>query len=189
MQKVKYSPASLIMMCIAMLGFILVGVIMFGSLHGKGAFAGFLLLAVGLFGFPVMVRYLLGGCTILEYDHNFVTYHGILGAKRVRWSEIESLEVEKQTYNWIASNRFLKLRGPFGLLGYASVTERLLARQHRPIETLMDQIESFAAGGVENSAEQPRQPVGMPAPRSTGVIGEAPIAVPSRPMGFGRKGL
>ncbi|NNC53373.1 MAG: hypothetical protein HKO08_10080 [Erythrobacter sp.] len=193
MQTVHYSTARVMAMCIAMLGFIVVGVVMWSGLYGKGAFAGAILMMIGICGLPAMARYLLGGGLILEYDRTFVTFHGVLSTTRLRWDEVTGIEIEEQTYNWIAKNRFLKIKGPFSFLGYASMTERLLARKHRPIGKLLDQITDY----LESPEAAPQQPVrqtgfgsAMPDTRSTGVIGEQPVAAPQmRAGGFGRKGL
>lgn len=176
-------------MCLAMIGFIVIGVFMWGALEGKGAFAGAIFTIIGICGLPAMARYLLGGGVILEYDRTFVTFHGVFGSTRLRWEEISGIEIEKQTYNWIASNRFLKIKGPFSFLGYASMTERLLAREHRPLEKLLDRIGAYLEQEDDVQAPAARQQgFGNPMPdtRSSGVIGEAPGA-PMRGGGFGRK--
>lgn len=197
MQKVRYSTTRVLAMCVAMLGFIVVGVIMWSALYGKGAFAGGFLTLIGICGLPAMARYLLSGGLILEYDRTFVTFHGVLSTTRLRWEEVHGIEIEEQTYNWVAKNRFLKIKGPFSLLGYASMTERLLAKEHRPLDRLLDQIVNYLES-PETAQQQPiAQPArqtgfgsAMPDTRSTGVIGEQPVAAPQmRAGGFGRKGL
>lgn len=184
MQTVRYSTSRVAMMCVALIGFIFAGVWAYGAFYGKAAFAGALIAAVGIVCLPMMARYLIGGGVILEYDRINVTFHGVLSTTRLRWDQVGGIEVEEQTYNWVAKNRYLKIKGPFSLLGYASVTERLLARDHRPIDKLLDQILTY----LEEPQETPgveRAAAGM---RSTVVVG-AMSAPQIRGGGFGRKGL
>ncbi|MBY6217385.1 hypothetical protein [Qipengyuania aquimaris] len=197
MQIVRYSRSRVAMACVLMIGFIFLGVLAGSAFHGKASFAGWLIAGCFVICLPMGARYLLDGGKILEYDRNFVTYHGVLGSTRLRWEEVHGFEVEKQTYNWIASNTFLKLKGPFSFLGYASITQRLLAREHRSAEHLLDEIVDYLESAEEHH-EAPQQPArsqgfgnAAPAARSQGVIGEAPMpAAPQmRGGGFGRKGL
>lgn len=191
MQTVHYSKGRLIGLGLALFGLLIVGVCLWGVSHGKVAFAGAILASTGLFGLFMMVRYFMGGCVVLEYDRKFVIFHGMLGAVRLPWEEVTGIEIEKQTYNWIATNRFLKIRGRFSPVGYASITERLLSRQHRPIERLLDQIVHH----LEQQEVVPQQVARqqdytgtLPDGRSAGGIGHGP-APQMRRGGFGRKGL
>ena len=127
-------------MGVAILLLFIVGFFAWATGQGKVAFAGAIMTIAGIWGLFMVVRYLIGGGLILEYDRQFVTFHGMIGVVRLPWDEVTGIETVTQTYNWIARNRFLKIKGRFSLLGHASITERLLERQHRPIEKLLDQI-------------------------------------------------
>lgn len=191
MQTVHYSTARVAFACVLIIGFIFLGVWAGSTFYGKASFAGWLVAVCFMICLPMAARYLLDGGKILEYDRTFVTFHGVLGSTRMRWDEVTGIEIEKQTYNWIASNTFLKIKGRFSFLGYASLTERLLTRQHRPVEKLLDEIVDYL-DQPETAPQQPQRAQGfgsaMPDTRSSGVIGEAPVPQ-MRAGGFGRKGL
>lgn len=187
MHKVQYSTGRVAFACLGMIAFIFAGVWMASTFDGKGAFAGWLVTICFIICLPLGARYLINGGLILEYDRHFVVFHGVLGTKRVRWEQVTGIEIEKQTYNGMTSNTFLKIKGPFSLLGYASLTQGLLADKHRPVEKLFDQLVNV------HEEPQPAEREAIPAspiPRSRGVVGEAPLQ-PAAPRagGFGRKGL
>ena len=189
MQQIRYSKERTGQMAVWMLVAIIFGVTLFTISSGKGAFIGFVFAAIGIFGFPAMVRYAFGDGVVLEYDHTFVTHHGVLRSSRIRWDEVTDIEVESQSVNFIRTNRFLKIKGPFNFLGYAWVTEKLLDKRDRPVEKLADEIIAFLENPAPVTRQAPATGFGqaMPDTRSSGVIGEGPGA--PRAGGFGRKGL
>ena len=193
MQTVHYSKLRLCLMGVAILLLFIVGFFAWATGQGKVAFAGAIMTIAGIWGLFMVLRYLIGGGLILEYDRQFVTFHGMIGVVRLPWDEVTGVETVTQTYNWIGRNRFLKIKGRFSLLGHASITERLLERQHRPIEKLLDQIVDHLEQ-PEAVIRPPRvvlqQSAGsaMPPSRVPGGIGNG-TAPQMRGGGFGRKGL
>lgn len=191
MQVVKYSTPRLVSLVFCMAGFAWLGAWMWGAFYGKGAFLGAMFFLIGVVGGLETLRKLAFGGIVLEFDRHTIAYHGLFGVRRVRWSEVEDILLEKQTYNGITSNTFLKIYGPFGGLGYASVTQSLLTAKHRPLEKLVAQMAAAQEGAFDtpDHPEHSRPFPGSPAARSRGVVGEAPAAAPAARAGFGRKGL
>lgn len=186
MRQIRYSIPFLSALCVTYLVLIVAGAIAYERMNGEAAIIGVVFLGIGIYSLPPMASYLFGGGLILEYDGDVVTYHGVLGKKTLRWEQVEQIQI-KQVDHSIWEDKFLRMHGPFTFYGYASITGRLLARRHRPIEQLQDDMLAAAEGDFIPTAAQssfespvaPQQPKSaqppisaMPDTRSQGVIGE-----------------
>lgn len=186
MKQVRYSIPLIALLCVTYLALIVAGAIAYERADGENAIIGIVFMGIGIYSLPPMASYLFGGGLILEYDHNFVTYHGVLGKKTLRWDQVQQIQI-KQVDHPVWQDKFLRIHGPFTFYGYASITGRLLARRHRPIEQLQEDMQAAFEGYFSPTATHPAfeppvasQPTlsaqppisAMPDTRSHGVIGE-----------------
>lgn len=175
MQTIHYSMPRLVFVFLAMFGMVILGAWVNIRMENGGGFYGYLIMLGGIISVPDVLRMMLNGGKILEFDHNFVTYHKLLGPARVRWDEVTSIAVEEQTVNF-STNRMLKIKGPFGLFGRARIVKSWLPKEMRPVEKIADlmiELHENPAPIVPSRQQAPAVPV-APAPRA---------------VGFGRKGI
>lgn len=186
MRQIRYSIPFLALLCVTYLVLIVAGAIAYERMDGDGAIIGVVFVGIGIYSLPPMASYLFGGGLILEYDGDFITYHGVLGKKTLRWQQVEQIQI-KQVDHSVWQDKFLRIHGAFTFYGYASITGRLLARRHRPIEQLQEDMLAASEGDFIPTAAQssfeppvaPQRPISgqppisaMPDTRSQGVIGE-----------------
>ncbi|WP_428027689.1 hypothetical protein [Altererythrobacter sp.] len=176
MNTVHYSKVRMIIMFVGVCLFVVLGAWANARLEGRAAFAGFILMCLGAITFPIFARYMLIGAKVLEFDSTIVTFHGLLGSKTVRWDRVTSIDIYTVTVNWFSKTRHLRIHGPFGIMGYASISEKMLTSEHRPLEKL---IAAISEAHARPARQAPRR-------EETAIIPASPMP---REAGFGRKGI
>lgn len=79
MQTIHYSMPRLVFVFLAMFGMVILGAWVNIRMENGGGFYGYLIMLGGIISVPDVLRMMLNGGKILEFDHNFVTYHKLLG--------------------------------------------------------------------------------------------------------------
>lgn len=147
--QIRYSVPYLAALALVFTVLIVTGASIAGRLWGENAFVGAVFMLFGVLGLPTMVRYLFSGGVVLEYEDSFVTYHGIFGSKTLHWCQVKRMNITVQGGR--DSNRVLKLEGPFSVFASASIHERLLRQEHRPLEALQEELlAAFEGDHAEN---------------------------------------
>ena len=169
MQKIKYSRLKLAIYGLFCGLFAWGGYWVWSNFTGSGAwFAGFMTLVMSGC-LCIVLRYLLLDNTIAEIGRIEMRHHGLLGTKRIRYSEIGDVQIESSTSSGIFTSRHLTLVSLPGGFGKVRISESLLENRVGSIEAIVDQMANgsrIQADEVQHARRADPKPV--PAARGGG---------------------